>query len=98
MANGTGDTKYESFLKYINTGLLTLIFGFAMMIFVTVNGIKADNLEIQKELLRLKTVQDINTANIKGAEAKIDALEKYQTEAIKSWVDQNYVRRPQKID
>ena len=97
MANN-GETRYETFLKYINTGLLTLIFGFAMMIFVTVNTLKLDNLNTQKELLRLKTIQDIDSERIKANEKRLDALETFQSEAIKVWVDQNYVRRPQKTN
>ncbi len=92
------DTKYETFLKYINTGLLTLIFGFAMMIFITVNTLKNDNLTTQKELLRLKTIQDINSDRIRSSEKRLEILETIQIETIKTWIDQNYVRRPQKIN
>jgi hypothetical protein len=88
--------KRNSFLQYINTGILTLIAIFATMIFITVGNIRDVQVDQKAEMLRLKTIQDINVSAIKSVESRVSTLELNYLDYIKNWVDQNYVRKPQK--
>jgi len=91
----TEQTNRIKWLQYINTGILTAILAFVGLNFTVLGNLQEDNLEAQKELLRIKTIQDYNSASIKELQAKIGAIEQYQAEMIKSWVDLNYIRKPQ---
>lgn len=91
----TEQTNRIKWLQYINTGILTAILAFVGLNFTVLGNLQKDNLEAQKELLRIKTIQDYNSASIKELQAKIGAIEQYQAEMIKSWVDLNYIRKPQ---
>lgn len=92
----TEQTDKIKWLQYVNTFILAAVLGLVSINFSTLNTVKNDNIESQKELLRIKTVQDYNTANIKELQAKVNAIETYQQEIIKSWVDQNYIRKAQR--
>jgi len=81
--------------QYLNTVLLTIVLGVLAVNYNSLKEIKADNVDAQKELLRIKTIQDINSANIKELQARVVTLETYQQESMKAWVDQNYVRQEQ---
>jgi hypothetical protein len=92
-----------STLQYINTVILTIVGIFAMLIFLSLKGvqsvqdsIKKDQVEYSKELLRLKTVQDINIANHAALDKRVTTLEFNYLDYIKTWVDQNYIRKPQR--
>ena len=91
------------FLQYINTAILTFIGTIAMIIFLSINDIKKSQVQGQyqheefgKELLRLKTVQEINVSSVKDLNQRVTTLELNYLDYVKSWVDQNYVRKPQK--
>ena len=88
--------KKVSFLQYLNTTILSIVGTITMVIFLTLNGIKVQQVEFAKELLRLKTIQDINVSNIKSVESRVTTLELNYLDYIKTWVDQNYIRKPQK--
>lgn len=88
--------KRLSFVQNLNTIILTVIAILAMIIFLTVSGVKKSQEEASKELIRMKTVQDINVAAIKEVGSRVTTLELNYMEYIKSWVDANYVRKPQK--
>ena len=88
--------KKVSFLQYLNTTILSIVGTITMVIFLTLNGIKVQQVEFAKELLRLKTIQDINVSNIKSVESRVTTLELNYLDYIKTWVDQNYLRKPQK--
>jgi hypothetical protein len=68
---------------------------FTTIIFFMLNGIKTEQSEFAKELLRIKTVQDINTSAISSVSARVSTLELNYLDYIKNWVDDNYVRKPQ---
>jgi hypothetical protein len=88
--------KRISFMQYLNTVILTCIGIVTMIIFLTLNGIRNEQVEFGKELLRLKTVQDINVKNIENVDKRVTTLELNYLDYIKNWVDQNYQRKPQK--
>lgn len=82
-------------LQYLNTGLLTLICGFSVMAAATLSDVRNRQEEVGKELVRMKTVQDQNVENVKEISSRVYTIELDGDENIKSWVDQNYLRKPQ---
>jgi hypothetical protein len=101
VTNGNGARL--RFLQYLNTVILTGIGTITVVIFTILNTVRIDQSEYSKELLRLKTVQDINVASVKAVDvkadlidARVDKLELNYLDYIKSWVDANYIRKPQK--
>jgi hypothetical protein len=48
------------------------------------------------ELARMKAIQDINTANISLLANRVNTLELDKIDAIKTWVEQNFTRKPDK--
>lgn len=88
--------KRVKFLQYVNTGLLSLILGIAAMISVQMRHVNETQTIMTAEILRIKTVQDINTANISILDTRVKTLELGFTQDLKNWVDLNYVRKAQK--
>jgi hypothetical protein len=88
--------KRVTMLQYINTGILSLILGLASMIAVQLTSVKNNQATQQTEITRIKTIQDINTANISILDTRVKVLELNYTGIIKEWVDENYVRKPQR--
>jgi hypothetical protein len=94
--------KRVNILQYINTGILTLTLSLAGFMYANITSVKTlqltmqrENVEFSKEILRIKTIQDINTASISTLDKRINTLELNYLDYIKTWVDQNYVRKPQ---
>lgn len=87
--------KRVSMLQYLNTGLLTLICGFSVMAATELTAVKTNQSEIGKELIRMKTVQDINVENIKNVSNELSDLQLRSLTDYRTWVDNNYVRKPQ---
>jgi len=88
--------KNTNVLQYVNTALLTLICGFSMIIFVTIHNVKNEQEQVAKELIRLKTVQDMNVSNFNRLDTRVSALEIFSVQLMKDWVESNYVRKSQK--
>ena len=82
-------------LQYINTFILTAILGISAMAAVQLTQVKDKQTIYATELIRLKTIQDINTANIGILDSRVKVLEINSMSDIKNWVDENFVRRPQ---
>jgi hypothetical protein len=94
--NGNGSTKIEkriNLLQYINTVILTVIGIFATLIFVTTTNVRQAQNETAQELVRMKTVQDINVANVSQIDKRVTSLELNYLDYIKTWVDDNFVRK-----
>jgi len=87
------DKKTIDWLKYLNTLILTFIFGFTVMCFTSINSVKTIQVEQGKELVRLKTVQDTNVTQVAFLNSRVSSLELNQMETIKNWVDLNFVRK-----
>jgi len=84
-----------SLMQYINTVLITLVLAVSGFIFTKVELIERKQNEAGAELIRLKTVQDINTVNISNLHNRVFSLEVDNTEKLKKWIDENYTRKPQ---
>jgi hypothetical protein len=89
-------TDNAKVFQYLNTVLLTIICGFSMIIFLTVNNVKKEQQIQATELVRLKTIQDLNVSNVAALNLRVTTLETNSFDVIKTWVDANYVRKPQK--
>jgi len=87
------EKQQVDWLKYINTLILTFIFGFTVMCFTSINSVKTIQVEQGKELVRLKTVQDTNVTQVAFLNSRVSSLELNQMETIKNWVDLNFVRK-----
>jgi hypothetical protein len=96
METSTSTEKRLSFIQYLNTFILSAIAIITIIVFNMLNTIRNDQTEFSKELLRLKTVQDINVKNIENVDKRVTTLELNYLDYIKTWVDQNYQRKPQK--
>ncbi len=90
------NNKRINFLQYLNTTILTVILGVALMIFLTINSVKKDQSDIGKELVRLSTIQDMHILTIKDLETRITTLERNYLDNIKLWTDENYLRKSQR--
>lgn len=51
--------------------------------------------DINSELIRLKTVQDIDLANMDKLTTRVITLERDNIAGLQKWVEENYVRKPQ---
>jgi len=91
----TQDGKVK-IIQYINTIILSVIGIFSIMLFATISEIKDNQAAMSIEIIKIKTVQDINTVNINTLDTRIEALEYYNLETLKTWIDNNYIRKPQK--
>jgi hypothetical protein len=87
--------KRVTWLQYLNTGLISLVLGIAMMISSTVQALNNRQVESEKEDLRLKTVQDMNVKNVEDIDRRVLTLEGEYFDNLKAWVEANYVRKPQ---
>lgn len=89
------DEKKIDFLKFFNTALISIIAIVAILIFSKVTSIETLQSDQGKELVRLKAVQDINVSNVDKIGARVISLEYDRNTQIQSWVDDNYLRKPQ---
>lgn len=85
--------KKISFFQYVNTVILTVIGIVAIMIFISNTNIRKSQSETSIELIRMKTIQDINTSNILSVEKRVTAIEVNSIEYIKTWVEENFQRK-----
>jgi ABC-type Fe3+-citrate transport system substrate-binding protein len=88
--------KRLDWLKYLNTLLLTFISVVLIQLSVSVNQVKKEQIAQGTELVRMKTVQDINTASISSIDKRVSALELNYLDYIKTWVSDNFQRKPGK--
>jgi hypothetical protein len=88
--------KRLSFMEYLNTVILTIIAITCGFLFAMINKVNNNQNEFAKELVRIKTIQDTNVKLIEGIDKRVSTLEFNYLEYVKSWVDANYMRKPQK--
>ena len=89
--------KQITFLQYLNTVILTVISIVLIFLFTVVINVKDNQEANAKELIRMKTIQDINTGNINTIDNRVKSLELSNESEVKTWVDNNYLRKPQKL-
>jgi allophanate hydrolase subunit 1 len=87
--------KRVALLQYINTGILTLILAIASMtasLLINVN--KAQSAQ-DASIVKLQTVQENNVNKVKEIDARVTRLEINYIEDLKTWIEANYIRKPQ---
>jgi len=90
------EKKQVEWLKYINTGLLTIILGTLMLIFNSQTSLH-EAMESQKlDIAKLSVTQTQNVQNVTQLQTRVTALETENLQELKQWIDDNYVRKPQK--
>jgi Na+-translocating ferredoxin:NAD+ oxidoreductase RnfG subunit len=83
-------------IEYINTMILTIIAIVSGLLFAKINHVTNNQEITSQELIRLKTVQEINVKSVEALNQRVTTLEFNYLDYIKTWVDQNYIRKPQK--
>jgi hypothetical protein len=73
------------------------------MIYSSVKTLREDEAKLDKrqiemstEDLRLKTIQDRNTTDVSSLNTRVTVLESNIMDRLKEWIDQNYIRKPQR--
>ena len=97
--NATTDNNIKrqtDWLKYINTFILSVIAIFTIVSFNILSSVQKENTQTKIELVRLKTVQDENTLKILALQGRVSQIELNNMSELKTWVDNNYVRKAQK--
>ena len=89
-------SEKNGFIQHLNTVLLAVIVGIAMLIFNKVDSISDLQTEQGMEQTRAKTILDITVANVKELTARVTIIENDRMVDIQSWVDERYLRKPQK--
>jgi hypothetical protein len=84
-------------IEYLNTVILTIIAIVSGLLFAKMGHITESQESYAQELMRLKTVQDINVKSVEALSQRVSTLEFNYLDYIKTWVDQNYIRKPQTI-
>ena len=87
------DKKKIDWLKFLNTMIISIILCISILIFSSINHIKDTQEEVGKELVRISTVQDNNTAGVASLIARVTAIELNQKENIQNWVELNFIRK-----
>ena len=85
--------KKINFFQYVNTIILTIIGIVAIMIFISNTNIRRSQTETGIELIRMKTIQDINTSNINLIDKRLTVMEINSVDYIKNWIEDNFVRK-----
>jgi hypothetical protein len=95
--NGDNETDHKTigFLQYLNTFILAVLTIVSGLIFTTLVNIKVVQEEQGKEMIRLKTMQDVNVSNVNMLIKKSEN-ELVNRISLQDWVDDNFVRKPQR--
>jgi len=89
------DNKKAAMLQYVISTMLTVIAIVSTLTFASVNKVRKEQVDVAKELVRIKTIQDNNTIKIEGLEKRVNVIELNQTDIIKNWVELNFKRKEQ---
>ena len=91
---GNGNGKLRM-IEYLNTIILTVIAIVSGLLFAKMDSVSKTQDAFSQEIVRLKTVQEINVKSVEDLNQRVSTLELNYLDYIKTWVDQNYVRKPQ---
>ena len=88
----TNDKKIDIF-KWAITIIVTLILGLSSMNAVMLNNIRITQSAQAGELIRLKQVQDINSANILSLNNRVGAIEADKLSELKQWCLDTFIQK-----
>ena len=84
-------------IEYLNTVILTIIAIVSGLLFAKMDSVSKTQDAFSAEVVRLKTVQEINVKAVENLNQRVSTLELNYLDYIKTWVDQNYIRKPQQV-
>lgn len=84
------------FIQYLNTVILTIIGLISGIIAFSLREVKASQEDFAKQLIEVKTIQNIHDKIITTNDSRVKVLELNYVDLMKTWVDANYIRKPQK--
>jgi len=87
--------KRVTFLQYLNTVLLSVISIVLIFLCNAVIVVKENQEKAAVEVATMKTKLDVNIGTTANLENRVRTIEFNNTEVLKNWVDQNYVRKSQ---
>ena len=90
MANNT------EYLKYINTILLAIIMSLSVLAFNKIAQVHNSQEATGDKVIEVVTKQNELMRKVDDLDARVKVLEINYMNEIKTWVDANYVRKPQK--
>ena len=90
------NSKRLSFIQYLNTVILTIIGLVSGIIAFSLREVKKSQDDFAKQLIEIKTIQNVHDKQININDSRVKTLELNYVDLIKTWVDNNYVRKPQK--
>jgi len=93
----TAVEKRVAWLQYLNTAILTLILGVSVMVATIVHELQQNQSAAEVRIVRIETVQGINTNNISVLDSRVKILEDKYSNDLKDWVDANFIRKQQSI-
>jgi len=85
-----------TFLNYLNTALLTAVCTVLMFVFSVVDKIKTGQEDSGREMARLKTIAEQTASEVTNLESRVRTLEKSNYTELQTWVELNYMRKPQR--
>ena len=89
------DKRFD-YLRYINTILIAFILAFSVMCWNGIRNVKAIQETVGNELILIRERQNVNTTNIDFLDKRVTLIESNVVENLKQWIDENYIRKPQK--
>lgn len=93
--DSVNETKRSNWLQYGITTIISIVAIFSVLTYNVTRNVQSTQVEQAKELVRLKTVQDNNILTVANINTRVQVIETNQANAIKTWVEDNFVRRNQ---
>jgi len=90
------ETKNTEWLKYVNTILLAVIMSLSVLAFAKITTIHNAQEATGNKIVEVVTKQNEVMRKVDDLDARVKVLEINYMNEIKTWVDANYVRKPQK--
>ena len=86
----------QEWLKYVNTLLLAVIMSLSVLAFAKITTIHNTQEATGNKVIEVVTKQNELMRKVDDLDARVKVLEINYMNEIKTWVDANYVRKPQK--
>ena len=86
----------QDWLKYANTVLLAVIMSLSVLAFAKITTIHNSQEATAQKMVEVSVKQEVMIDKVIDLDARVKVLEINYMNEIKTWVDANYVRKPQK--
>ena len=88
--------KRVRLLQYLNTTLLTLILAVSSLVAVQFGSLVKSQSTQDQEIQEIRVIQSYNSIAVTSLDSRVKTLEINWASELKSWVEENYVRKPQR--